>query len=133
MRRVTVSADGKTLGTVLVRSEATVFVLSDTGHGFAEPRPVLSQANDFDDWSSLHWSADGNLLLNNFGRLLKVGLDGKSQTQLLADPKARMFTPFSCGANYIVLTLARSRWHTFEKCLAYQCRRYRSAAIDPRR
>jgi hypothetical protein len=101
---VTVSADGKTLGTVLVRSEATVSVLSDTGHGFADPRPVLSQANDFDDWSSLHWSADGNLLLNNFGRLLKVGIDGKSQTQLLADPSARMFTPFSCGTNYIVLT-----------------------------
>jgi len=116
---VTVSADGKTLGTVLVRSEATVFVLSDTGHGFAEPRSVLSQANDFDDWSSLHWSADGNLLLNNFGRLLKVGLDGKSQTQLLADPSARMFTPFSCGTNYIVLTWqdrggthSRSVWRT---------------------
>jgi eukaryotic-like serine/threonine-protein kinase len=116
---VTVSADGKTLATVLVRSEATVFVLSDTGHGFADPRPVLSQANDFDDWSSLHWSNDGNLLLNNFGRLLKVGLDGKSQTQLLADPSARMFTPFSCGTNYIVLTWqdrggthSRSVWRT---------------------
>ena len=116
---VTVSADGKTLGTVLVRSEATVFVLSDTGHGYAEPRPVISQANDFDDWSSLHWSADGNLLLNNFGRLLKVGLDGKNQTQLLADGSARMFTPFSCGTNYIVLTWqdrggthSRSVWRT---------------------
>ena len=117
---VTVSSDGKTLGTVLVRSEATVFVLSDTGHGFADPRPVLSQANDFDDWSSLHWSNDGNLLLNNFGRLLKVGLDGKSQTQLLADPSAPgMFTPFSCGTNYIVLTWqdrggthSRSVWRT---------------------
>ena len=79
------------------------------------------------------WSADGNLLLNNFGRLLKVGLDGKSQTQLLADPSARMFTPFSCGTNYIVLTWQGSRGHTFEKCLAYQCRRYRSLAINPRR
>jgi serine/threonine protein kinase/Tol biopolymer transport system component len=116
---VTVSADGKTLGTVLVRSEATVFVLSDTGHGFTEPRSVLSQANDFDDWSSLHWSADGNLLLNNFGRLLKVGLDGKNQTQLLADASARMFTPFACGTKYIVLTWqdrggahSRSVWRT---------------------
>ncbi|MGA8877542.1 MAG: protein kinase [Candidatus Korobacteraceae bacterium] len=116
---VTVSADGKTIATVLVRSEATVFVFSDAGHGFAEPRPVLSQANDFDEWSSLHWSADGNLLLSNFGRLLKVGLDGKSQTPLLSDPNARMFTPFACGANYIVLTWqdrggtnSRSVWRT---------------------
>ena len=116
---VTVSADGKTLATVLVRSEATVFVLSDAGHGFAEPRPVLSQANDFDEWSSVHWSAEGNLLLSNFGRLLKVGLDGKNQTQLLADPNAQMSTPSSCGTKYLVLvwqghggTNSRSIWRT---------------------
>jgi len=116
---LTVSADGKTLATVLLRSEATVFVFSDAGHGFGEPRPVLSQANDFDDWSSLHWSAEGNLLLNNFSRLLKVGLDGKSQSPLLADSRARMFTPFACGANYIVLgwqnrgsTNTRNIWRT---------------------
>jgi eukaryotic-like serine/threonine-protein kinase len=100
---LTISADGKTLATVLVRSEATVFVLSDTGHGFAEPRPILSQANEFDEWSSLNWSADGNLLLNNLGRLLKVGLDG-NQTQLLADSAARMFTTSSCGTKYMVLS-----------------------------
>jgi eukaryotic-like serine/threonine-protein kinase len=100
---LTVSADGKTLATILDRSEATVFVLSDTSHGFGQPRPVLSQANEFDDWSGVRWSADGNLLLNNFGRLLKVGLDGKNQTELLSDPNGRMYTASSCGTNYLVL------------------------------
>ena len=100
---LTVSADGKTLATIVDRSEATVFVLSDTGHAFGQPRTVLSQANEFDDWSSVRWSADGNLLLNNFGRLLKVALDGKSQTDLLSDPNGRMYTPSPCGPNYIVL------------------------------
>ena len=100
---LTVSADGKTLATVLARSEATISVLSDTGHGFGEARPVLSQANGFDEWSSVNWSADGNLLFSNFTRLMKLSLDGSNQTQLLADPDAWMFTPSPCGAKYIVL------------------------------
>ena len=104
---LTVSADGKTLATVLDRSEATVFVLSDSGHGFGEPRSVLSQANEFDDWSSLRWSGDGNLLLNNFAHLLKVGVDGKNQRELLGDPSGRMYAPSSCGPNYIVLAWQR--------------------------
>lgn len=113
---LTVSGDGRTLASVLARSEATVSLLSDTGHGFAEPRVVLSQADEFDEWSSLSWSADGRLLLNNFGHLLEVGFDGKSQT-ILADSSAQMRAPFSCGPNYIVLswedhggTNSRSIW-----------------------
>jgi eukaryotic-like serine/threonine-protein kinase len=101
---LTTSADGKTLATVLMRSEATIYILSDTGHGFGEPHPILSQANEFDERASLHWSADGNLLLNNFGHLQKLGVDGKNLTQLVADPKAKISFPSSCGTNYIVLT-----------------------------
>src|SRR5579863_1083271 len=43
---LTASADGKTLATVLMRSEATLSVLSDTGHGYGDPHPILSQANE---------------------------------------------------------------------------------------
>jgi eukaryotic-like serine/threonine-protein kinase len=103
---LTVSADGKTLASILARSEATVSVLSDIGRGFAEPRVVLSQASEFDEWSNLGWSADGHLLLNNLGRLLQVGPDSKSQT-LLAESGALMYTPSSCGSNYIVLSWRR--------------------------
>jgi serine/threonine protein kinase len=101
---LTASADGRTLASVLARSEATVSVLSGTGHGFGEPRQVLARANEFDDFSSVRWSGDGNLLLNNFARMYKVGPDGKNQTQILSDPDARMFEPSTCGANYIVFS-----------------------------
>jgi WD40 repeat protein len=40
---ITLSADGKTLATVLARSYATISILSDAGHEFVEPRPLLSQ------------------------------------------------------------------------------------------
>jgi len=43
------------------------------------------RSNEFDDWSVLSWGADGNLLVSNTGRLLKLGADGQNQTQLLAD------------------------------------------------
>ncbi|MGA9353991.1 MAG: protein kinase [Terriglobales bacterium] len=101
---LTVSADGRTLASVLARSEATVSVLSGTSHGFGEPRQVLARANEFDDFSSVRWSGDGKLLLNNFARMYKVRQDGKNQTELLSDPDARMFEPTTCGASYIVFS-----------------------------
>ena len=112
------SADGKTLATVLARSYATISVLSKAGREFVEPRPLLSQSNEFDDWSVLSWVADGNLLVSNTGRLLKLGADGKSQTQLLADSRALIVAPSSCGTNYLVLSWAfhggtkQSIWRT---------------------
>ena len=101
---LTLSSDGKTLATVLARSYATVSLLSAEGGQFAQLRPLLSQSNEFDSWSALNWSADGNLLVSNTGRLSKVGPDGKTQAQLLADPSALIISPFSCGANYLVLS-----------------------------
>jgi len=104
---LTLSADGRTLATVLARSYATISVLSQTGHGFGEPRPLLSQSNEFDDNSSeLSWDADGNLLVNSVVRLLKLGADGKSQTQILADSSASIDSFSSCGPDYLVLTWA---------------------------
>lgn len=52
----------------------------------------------------MRWSADGNLLVSNFDRLLKLGADGKNQTQLLADSSAIILTPSACGTNYLVLS-----------------------------
>ncbi len=101
---LTLSADGKTLATVLARSYATISILSDAGREFVETRPLFSQSNEFDDWSVLSWVADGNLLVSNTGRLLKLGADGKNQTQLLADSRALIVTPSSCGTNYLVLS-----------------------------
>jgi serine/threonine protein kinase len=103
-KTLTLSGDGKTLATVLARSYATISILSEGGQRFGEPRPVLSQSNEFDEWSGLSWGADGSLLVSNTGRLSKLGADGKNKTQLLADSSATMFFPSSCGTNYLVLT-----------------------------
>jgi Tol biopolymer transport system component/DNA-binding winged helix-turn-helix (wHTH) protein len=100
---LTLSADGKTLATVLARSYATISVLSKAVREFGEPRTLLSQSNEYNQSSGLSWSADGNLLLGNSGHLLKLGADGKNQTQLLADSNAVVFQPSSCGTNYLVL------------------------------
>jgi Tol biopolymer transport system component/predicted Ser/Thr protein kinase len=116
---LTLSADGRTINTVLSRSYATVSLLSKAGREFAAPRPLLSQSNEFDRWSVLSWTADGHLLLSNTGRLSKMSADGKNQTQLLADSSALIVSPSSCGANYIVLswefhggTNSQSIWRT---------------------
>ena len=115
---LTLTADGRTLATVQARSYATISVLSKAGRDFGEPRPLLSQSNEFDNWSALRWGADGNLLVSNTGRLLKMGTDGKNQTQLLADSSAVILAPSSCGTNYLVLewafhgTNSRSIWRT---------------------
>jgi eukaryotic-like serine/threonine-protein kinase len=101
---LTLSADGRTLATVLARSYATVSVLSEGGQRFAEPRPLFSQSNEFDEHSALSWGADGNLLVSNSGRLSRLGVDGKNKTQLLEDSSAEIFFPSSCGTNYLVLT-----------------------------
>jgi serine/threonine protein kinase len=101
---LTLSADGRTLATVQARSNATISVLSKAGREFGEPRPLLSQSNEFNEGSRLSWSADGNLLVSNNGRLLKLGADGKNQTQLLADSSASILWSSSCGTNYLVLT-----------------------------
>jgi len=69
-----------------------------------EPGLVLSQSNN--DVNALGWSADGSLLVSSAERLLKLGVDGKNQTQLLADPSAAVYFPAPCGMNYLVLTWA---------------------------
>ena len=103
-RTLTLSADGRTLATVLARSYASIYVLSKVGRGFAQPRTLLSQSDEFDEWGWLNWSADGNLLVSNTGRLFKLAADGKNQTELLSDSGALIVKPSPCGKNYLVLT-----------------------------
>ena len=70
-------------------------------------------------WSGLSWTADGNLLVSDSVRVLKLGADGKNQAQLLADPSAVIPNASPCGANYLVLswpghgsTNSESIWRT---------------------
>ena len=122
MQTLTASADGKTLATIVDRSDARILSSRIRAAPSASHVLMLSQANEFDDWSSVRWSADGNLLLNNFGhRLLKVALDGKSQTDLLSDPNGRMYAGISpTSPNCVRSGLATSRPFRTRERLAYQ-------------
>jgi len=115
---LTLSADGRTMATVLARTYATVSVLRQTKHGFAELQTLLSQTNELNNESGVNWSADGSLLVSNYNHLLRLGADGKSQTQLL-DSNAAILTLSSCGANYLLVnslfpgnTRSQSIWRT---------------------
>lgn len=115
---LSLSADGKTIATVLERSYGTISVLSKSGRQFGAPRTLLSQTNDFDSWSYLSWLTNGNLVVSSLRRVLKLPTNGTDQTQLLVDSGAPMFDVLSCGANYLVLTwgsrgtTAMSVWRT---------------------
>ncbi len=115
---LSLSSDGKTIATVLIRSYATISVLSKAGHEFGEPRTLLSQTNEFDRWSYLSWLGDGSLIVSSLRRVLKLAADGRDQSQILADSGSPMFDVLSCGTNFLVLswgsrgTAAMSVWRT---------------------
>jgi serine/threonine protein kinase len=96
---LTLSADGRTLATVLTKRFASIYILAAAGNDSGEAKPLLSQANDI---IAFNWTADGNLLATDHGHLLKLSVDGKNQTQLLADSSAKLMHPSACGANYFV-------------------------------
>ena len=96
---LTLSADGRTLATVLTKRFANIYILAAAGNDSGEAKPLLSQANDI---VAFNWTADGNLLTTDYGHLWKLSVDGKNQTQLLADSSGALNHPSACGANYFV-------------------------------
>jgi serine/threonine protein kinase len=105
-RTLSLSADGKTITTILIRSYGTISIFSKTKRGLTETRTFQAQPNEFDDWSDLNLLHDSNLAVSSTSRVVKLTPDGKDRTQLLADKDASIFHVASCGANYLVLTWA---------------------------
>ncbi len=103
-RTLSLSADGRTIATILMRSYGTISVFSITERGFREARTLQAQPNEFDAWSGLNLLPDSNLAVNSLSRVVKLTPDGKNRTQLLADNDASISHLASCGANYLVLT-----------------------------
>jgi len=105
-KALSLSADGRTIATILVRSYGTISVFSETERGLRETRTLPARPNEFDDWSYLNLLPDGSLAVSSLSRVMKLTSDGKNQTQLLADPDASIFHVTTCGSNYFVLTWA---------------------------
>lgn len=100
---LSLSADGKTIATVLRRSYGTISVLSKAGRKFTHPREAAPLPKEIDNNSDLNWGMDGNLRVSISGRVLRMGLDGENQTQLLPNSNSWSGQIRSCGINYIVL------------------------------
>ena len=101
---LSVSADGRNIATVLIRSYATVSVLTERERGFGEPQTLLSQTNDFDHWSYLSWLRDNYLIVSSLRHVLKLSTTGIDQTELLANSGAPIFDVLACGTDHVVLT-----------------------------
>ena len=102
-RNLTVSADGRSIATVLWKVSVNINVLSKAGGEFGEPQFVL-KPEGINLFSTLNWSMDGNLLLSSKRGLLKMGPDGNNRSQLLAGSTPARLRPHSCGMKYLVLS-----------------------------
>jgi eukaryotic-like serine/threonine-protein kinase len=100
---LTVSGDGKTLATVQVKGSEDLYLLPGSGSGNAEAKPLQLGGIKV---GSFNWSPDGNLLVSDDARLVRVAPDGTNPTQLIGDSSAGLFDVAPCGANHLIFSWA---------------------------
>jgi len=96
---LTLSADGKTLATVQVKTAQNLYLVPGTGSQAPELPPLLPQGEYV---SGFGWDSSGNLLVGESGHLLRMGLDGSNSSQILGDAGSLVLAPAACGARYLV-------------------------------
>ena len=125
---LTLSADGRTLATRPKKTLRRIFTFS------LLRVTTLAWLNHFfhsaNDIFTFNWTADGNLLATDSGRLLKIGIDGKNQTQLLADSSAVHNQSVCLWRELFRICLGLSRQHALGEHLAHQHRWFPSAEVD---
>jgi eukaryotic-like serine/threonine-protein kinase len=100
---LTLSADGKTLATVQTKTTQNLYVLPAAGSPSNQINPLVPQGqyvNSFD------WAADGNLVFSDFGRLLRIGIDRNTPTQMVGDASAAIVELSRCGSHFLVFSWA---------------------------
>jgi serine/threonine protein kinase/Tol biopolymer transport system component len=100
-RTLTLSADGKTLATVQMKTTQSLYLASGTGSAVPEPPSLLPQGEFV---SGFGWDGSGNLLVGESGHLSRMGPDGSNSSQLLGDAASAILEPAACGARYMVFT-----------------------------
>jgi serine/threonine protein kinase/Tol biopolymer transport system component len=98
---LTLSADGRTLATVQVKTAQNLYLVPGTGSQTIELSPVLPAGEYV---SGFGWDSSGNLLVGESGKLLRMGQDGSSSSQILGDARSMVLEPSGCGARYLVFT-----------------------------
>ncbi len=101
---LTISADGKTLATVELKSTQTIYLLPSAGFAGISPSPALAQHKD----SFLFgWAANGDLYFDDGGDLLQMSPDGTRKTTVLSDPATGVVRACGChDGRYILVEWA---------------------------
>jgi eukaryotic-like serine/threonine-protein kinase len=100
---LTLSGDGRTIATVQTKTSQNLYVTHVTDKQAGEAVAVLPQGQTV---SWFDWTAEGNLLFSDFGRLLRTGIVQGLPTRLLGDPAAALVEVAGCGTHYMVFSWA---------------------------
>ena len=102
-KSLTLSADGKEIATVQVRSTRNLVLL--TAH--EKPGSTTLQAfPQVTDALGVGWTGDGKLLVSDGQRVQRIGSDGGLESTLLGDSNAWMPGFSGCGSRYLVVSWA---------------------------
>src|SRR5271154_3387384 len=100
---LTLSADGKTLASVQLKTTQNLYLLPGAGGQNTDFKPLFPQGQEV---RGFNWAADGSLLVSDGPRLLRMAADGKNQTQLIGDSAAGFFDFSDCGSNHLIFSWA---------------------------
>ena len=92
---VSVSADGRTLATVQDESASEIDILRGDGTGPAAAIPGIPRQTVF---PAFDWTADGQLLVSEGLRLVRMNADGSNAVTLLSDSDAWINDMMTCDA-----------------------------------
>ena len=97
---LTLSADGKSLATVQEKVTRELDLLPGSGSRESAPNQALAQEQPI---NGFNWAADGTLLLDESGRIVKVDADGSARRMLISDSASRASSSSACAdARYLV-------------------------------
>ena len=88
-----IAADARTVATVQQEASGQIEIDSGTGTGAGTPVPgIPQQATIF----ALRWASDTELFISESSRLVRMSVDGKSQTTILTDPNGLLLEFDEC-------------------------------------
>ena len=96
---VSVSGDGATLATVQGRTSNEINILPGTG---GSSFSTVSGISPQEGIAGFDWTSDGQLLVSEASRLLRMHADGSGSVALLNDPAAYMKDVTWCGGNHAI-------------------------------
>ncbi|MGB7024048.1 MAG: protein kinase [Candidatus Acidiferrales bacterium] len=99
-RTLTLSADGKSLATVQAKVTRELDLLPSSRSQESAPGQALAQEQPI---NGFNWAADGVLLLEEKGEIVKIGADGSARRMLISDPALLPSSGSDCAnGRYIV-------------------------------